>query len=281
MVNNSMGKSKDDAGCDWVRARLPLEMGDRDSRSDRNGEGGDLSLLEHQRIERHLDHCSTCRRYGSALKRALATLDAAAAELPVEPQAPSLWPALKRRIEDLHQPAPSRWIRVVRAFTDLCARGLTDFTSDQAVRRAWARDSIRATFAIRENDRLGSNQRVKLVFGLGLIATLSIAVLAVPPLWREWANAQSTIKTNASPLTDRVASSGESAGEPRPEPSRSDDKEPQDELVQADVARPVETPGGGVNSSTEPKPATPARFGYDLEHGIPMPPDARESKPEY
>ncbi len=45
--------------------------------------------------------------------------------------------------------------------------------------------------------------------------------------------------------------------------------------MQADVARPVEPSGAGVNSSTDSKPVAPARFGYDLEHGIPMPPDAR------
>jgi len=281
MVNNSMGKTKEDAGCDWVRARLPLWVGDRDVRTDGNGDGGDLSLREHQRIERHLDHCATCCRHRSNLERALETLAAAAADLPVEPQAPSLWPALKRQIEGCHQPAPSRWIRVARALMGQWARGLTDFTTDQPVRRAWAHDSLQAIFTSRENGRLGSNQRVGLVLGLGLIASLLIAVVAVPGLWHEWANAQSTIKTNAAPLADRGAAPGERAFELRPDPTRSDDSETQDEVVQADVARPVEPPGGGVNSSTEAKPAAPARFGYDLEHGIPMPPDARESKPVY
>jgi len=114
-----------------------------------------------------------------------------------------------------------------------------------------------------------------------LIASLLIAVVAIPGLWRQWSNAQSTITANALPLADRDVSPGERAIELRPEASRSDDSETQDEVVQADIARPVEPTGGGVTSSTEPKPAAPARFGYDLEHGIPMPPDARESKPVY
>jgi hypothetical protein len=281
MVNNSMGKTKNDAGCDWVRARLPLWVGDREVRTDGNGEGGDLSLLEHQRMERHLEHCATCCCHRADLERALETLAAAAADLPVEPQAPSLWPALKHRIQDHHQPVPSRWIRMARAFTGLWGRGLTDFTTDQPVRRAWAHDSLQAIFTSRENRRLGSNQRLGLVLGLGLIASLLIAVTTVPGLWHEWANAQSTIMMNASPLVDRGASPGDRTIELQPEPSRSDDSETQDELAQADIARPVEPTGGGVTSSTEPKPAAPARFGYDLEHGIPMPPDARESKPVY
>jgi hypothetical protein len=265
-----MGKTREDAGCNWVRARLPLWVGDLDVRTDGNCEGGDLNSVEHERIERHLEHCATCRRHRTNLERALETLAAGAADLPVEPQTPSLWPALKRRIQDRHQPAPSRWIRVARALT-----------TDQAVRRAWARDSLQAIFASRGSDSLRSKQRARLALGLSLIASLLIAVIMVPGLWREWAIAQSTIKANASPLADRGASPKEGALEPRPEPTRSDDSQVQDEVVQAELIRPVEPTGGGVNSSAEAKPASPARLGYDLEHGIPMPPDARESKPVY
>jgi hypothetical protein len=281
MVNNSMGKTKEDAGCDWVRARLPLWVGDLDVQTDGNGEGGDLNSVEHERIERHLEHCATCRRHRTNLERALETLAAGAADLPVEPQTPSLWPALKRRIQDRHQPVPSPWIRVARALTNQWAGGLTEFTTDQPVRRAWARDSLQAIFTSRESGPLGSKQRARLALGLSLIASLLIAVIMVPGLWREWANAQSTIKANASPLADRGASLKEPALEPRPEPTRSDDSQVQDEVVQAELVRSVEPTGGGVNSSAEAKPAAPARLGYDLEHGIPMPPDARESKPVY
>jgi len=276
-----MGKTKADAGCNWVRARLPLWVGDRDSRTERNGEGGDLSLPEHQRIERHLDHCSTCRWHCAALERSLATLAAAAANLPVEPQAPSLWPALKQRIEDLEQSCPSHGIGALRALANRWARRAGEFITDQPMRRSWAYDSLRATVASQGNGWRGSNRRAGLVLGFGLIASLLLAVSAVPGLWREWANAQSTIQANALPLADHGVASAERDFEPRPDPSRSEDGEPQDDLVQADVARPVETPSGGVASSSEAKPTTPARYGYDLEHGIPMPPDARESKPVY
>ncbi len=281
MVNNAMGKTTNDAGCDWVRARLPLWLGDRGVRTDGNGEGGDLSSLEHQRIERHMDHCDMCCRHRSELERALAILAVAAADLPVEPQAFSLWPDLKRRIEEFHQPAPSRWARVALAFTDRWRCGLTGVTTDQPVRRAWDRNRLQAIFTSRADRPIGSNHRVGLLLGLGLIASVLIAVIAVPGFWREWANAQSTITANALPPADRGSPPGERAIEPQPDPSRWDDVETQNEVVQADAARPVELPGSGVTSSTEPKPAAPARFDYDLERGIPMPPDARESKPVY
>jgi hypothetical protein len=102
-------------------------------------------------------------------------------------------------------------------------------------------------------------------------------------MWREWTNAQCTIKANASPLADRGDSSAEHVLEARPDPSRTDGSETQDELAQVDVSRPAEPAGGGANANAaiESKPAMPARFGYDLEHGIPMPPDARESRSVY
>ncbi len=280
MGNNSMEMTKDDAGCDWVRARLPLWVGDRDIRADGNGEGGDLSLLEDQRIKRHLDRCATCRSHQFDLELVLKTLAAAAADLPVEPQAPSLWPALERRIQDLHRPAQSPWIGLTRLITEQWARGLADFATVQPMRRAWARDSLRAIFNGR-CEPLGSGQKTELGWKLGFVAFLLIAVIAVPGFWREWSSAQSTIAANALPLADRGVEPQERATETQPGPTRSDDSEIQDEVVQADVARPVEPPGGAVTGSAEPKLATPARFGYDLEHGIPMPPDARESKPVY
>jgi hypothetical protein len=281
MVNNSMGNSKEEAGCNWVRARLPLWVGDRDSRTVRNGEGGDLSLVEHHRIERHLEHCSACRRYCSALERALDTLAAVATDSPVQPQATSLWPALKHRIEDLNRARPTRWSSVIYALTDRLARALPSFIPDRPVRRAWARDRLRARSTTDGNGWLGSHRRVGLVLGLSLIAFLLIVAIAVPASWRAWATAQSTITANALPLASRGVPSAGAASELRPDSSRPDGSEPQDELVQAEVAHLGESPGGGASSPAEPKPTAPARFGYDLEHGIPMPPDARESKPVY
>jgi hypothetical protein len=110
---------------------------------------------------------------------------------------------------------------------------------------------------------------------------LLIAVVTVSSAWRDWASAQYTIKANGLPLANQDVLPSEPAGELRPEPSSSDAQETQDAVAQADVSRPVEPAPSNVNSSAEAKPAVPTRFGYDLEHGIPMPPDARESKPVY
>jgi len=256
-------------------------VGDRDGRTNKNDDGGEISVPERQRIERHLDQCAACCRYQSDLEGAMGALVAAAAELPVEPQAPSLWPALYRRIQDFHQPVPSRWTRLARTVAESWVRKLSDFAADQPMRRAWARDCLRAIFPSRQENWIGLNQSVGRVLGLGIVASVLIAMTVIPGVWREWKTAQYTINTNTSPLVDHGAAPRERVLELPSEPSRLDDREKQDELAQSDVARPVEPSAGVVNSTPEPKPATHARYGYDLEHGIPMPPDARESKPVY
>lgn len=281
MADHSVGKTKSGAGCDWVRARLPLWVGDRAGRTGENEEGGELSALEHRRIERHVEQCDTCARHRFDLEGALGALVAAAAEVPVQADAPSLWPELNRRIQDFRPPAPSRAGRIALALTGPWLRGLTDFRTDQPLRRVWVADELRAIFKIKETERLGSKLMLGSVLRLGMVASILIGVVAIRSAWREWANAQETITTNVLPLANRAASWKEPVVEPQPEPGRSDERDTQNELAQSDVIRPLDTPGGGGNSLTEPKPAAPARFGYDLEHGIPMPPDARESKPVY
>ena len=281
MANNNMEKTKEDAGCRWVRAHLSLWVGDRNLRADGNGEGGDLSTLEYLKIEQHLNHCMRCCRHRSELERALKMLAAAAADLPTGQETPSLWPALKRQIEDLHQPAAVRWIRVAQVLTDQWGCLLSGFKANSPVRRACAPGKFPSSLTSQENERLGSKPRMGLVLGLGLVASLLIAAIAVTGLWRESANAHATIQAEASPLLEEQASPVAHATERGTEAIRSDDNPTEDEMAQADVARTPEPPGGGMNSTGDAKSAAPPRFGYDLEHGIPMPPDARESKPVY
>jgi anti-sigma factor RsiW len=81
--------------CRWVRARLPLLAGD------------ELAGSERRRVERHLLGCSDCRQRRVVLTNALDVLHAAAAQSPVEPEAPSLWPALARQIRESRRPVES------------------------------------------------------------------------------------------------------------------------------------------------------------------------------
>jgi hypothetical protein len=164
---------------------------------------------------------------------------------------------------------------------DSWALNLSDFATDRPVWRAWTRDNCRTIFPTWEGTRTAFSWRLGRVIALGAAASLLIVVIAVSSVWREWSIARYTIETNSLPLADRGVSPGERTLESPSDTSNLPDREAPDELVQTDSTRPVEPPGVGVNSNAESKPAAPAHFGYDLEHGIPMPPDARDSKPVY
>ncbi len=98
-----------DPRCKWVRDRLPLLA------------GGELLGLERRRVERHLIGCARCRDHRAALSNALDVLHAAAGVLPSTPDAPSLWPALARQIQESRRPvsrpvfSPVRWRLAIAA----------------------------------------------------------------------------------------------------------------------------------------------------------------------
>ncbi len=79
--------------CSWVRDRLPLVA------------GNDLLGSERRRVERHLIGCPECRRHREAAQRAYAVLQTAAEESAARSDAPSLWPALARQIQESRRPA--------------------------------------------------------------------------------------------------------------------------------------------------------------------------------
>lgn len=91
-----------DPRCKWVRDRLPLLAGD------------ELFGTERRRVERHLIGCAQCRTHRTALANALEVLHAASGESPARPDAPTLWPALARQIQESrrHTP-PARWTQVL------------------------------------------------------------------------------------------------------------------------------------------------------------------------
>jgi Putative zinc-finger len=285
MANQGMGKTMSNPGCEWVRVCLPLWVGDSADRTEQNGEEGDLSASDRQAIERHLEDCASCRRYRTTLDQALGALAIAAAELPVEPQAPSLWPALERRIASHDARISSRWLRAAGRFTDPMTRAWGALHGERALRQAWTRDSLREAFRGRQRQGYESRRRPGLVLGISLAASILVAIIGVPALHRQWADAQARIAANAAPLADPGVSPlpAEEDSFENPDPDEVNDVAA-NPLVQTEPARTSETPVAGLDGASAPKPSPaspPRRFGYDLEHGTPMPPDAREPKPVY
>jgi hypothetical protein len=289
MANQGMGKTMSNPACDWVRIRLPLWVGD-DGQTEPNGEEGDLTASDRQAIERHLGDCASCQRYRSNLDRALGALAIAASQMPVEPQAPSLWPALERRIANHNARMSSRWMRAAERLTDPWSRAWEVLHGERLLRQAWTRDSLREAIRGRQGRAPESRRMPGLVFAVTVAASLLVAIIEVPALRRQRVETESRIVAKAAPLADLDAP----PLPPREEPLEtansdevSDAASNATPLVQTEPARNAETPVAGLDGAsasvpTKPSPTAPARrFGYDLEHGTPMPPDAREPKPVY
>ncbi len=118
------------------------------------------------------------------------------------------------------------------------------------------------------------------VAGTGVAATVLTLVIGLPALRRQHAEAQSIIRANADPFPVQPSAAVE-ADVPAP-PILADERDiPSRELAQAEpiaVPQPQATKQEGSPAS---RPAAPSRWNFDLEHGTPMPPDARDVKPVY
>jgi hypothetical protein len=283
-----MGKSLANRECDWVRARLPLwadrgclDAQTENDRSDTIGEGRDLSGHDSRVIALHLAGCEACRGHRLNLETALAALAIAAAELPAAPEAPSLWPELSRRLADAglanrrlkaadHKRSPPRpW---------------SALDGEGTLTRAWNRDTIGELFGSRPARRQSRLRRATgLIARLSVAAAILVVVSQLQIVNERTKDAEATIKSNQTPLPEPVT-----AVVPRAEPvveiaPREKIEVPPNQLAEADIPRPAESPVAAVETGPISRPAPPSasRLGFDLDHGTPMPPDSREAKPVY
>ena len=254
MLNQELGVSMSNRKCRWVRARLPLWVGDGGSdMSAKNSGGWDLVAEDRCEIERHLADCASCRGRQNALQQAVSTLAAASTLAPVDPYVTSLWPTLERRIQDQDAIAASQRAQKVS--------GLVGW-----MQHAWAvRDRTRP--------RLGS------ILLYGAAASFVVTSVTFAIARRQWLDAQSRIVGNSSPLA-RVAAPASALDETSSRISAADDdgEASVNHLAEADPVRLPEASAPGILPS---KPAIHGRLGYDLDHGTLVTPDTRESKPIY
>jgi len=245
-------------------------------------EAGDLTPEDRRQIERHVGDCTSCRQHQTALEQALGALATAAAYMPVETEVPSLWPMLARRITHHDARTPSGWQRAAYGLANQWLRARAMLDEQRALRLAWMRDTLREALAHRKEQDPESRRKSGLVLGYSVVAAIIIALIGFPVFRRQWLEAQSTIVANAAPLVDEVVSP-QPIDEPPPGVANVDDdgEVPASYLAEADLVRAPEIPGAGPDGTLAPKPAPQIRFGYDLDHGTPMPPDTRESKPVY
>jgi len=299
MANQAMGTTMGNPACEWVRVRLPLWVGVNDDPIERNAERDDLSPEDCQSIEEHLGACPSCRQHQADLERAYHALASAAGTLLVAPDAPSLWPLLAERMKAHDARTRPPWIRAVNRVTDRGLRALTDLDGERPLRSAWMRDSLGEVLEGAGLARRGvqarngpgeppgrgqkaaaqSGWRPAWVTGAGVAAAILAMVIVLPAVRRQHSKALSIIRANAEPLADCVLPAVPAEAEETAAPDLADDLGiPARELAQAEPIPVPQAPTSGHEAAPASKTTTPSRLNFDLEHGTPMPPEARDAK---
>jgi len=253
--------------CGWTRDRLPLLAEKEGSAAP---PPGGPSPAERRRIAVHLERCGSCRDHLGSLCGALDVLERAAAESPVDPRSPSLWPALEARIAAAEARAadpPSVWGR-------LSSRALPP-----ELRAALERTTRRLEFPRDEWPTPLTGGSPTLAAGLAAAAALLIA-LTVGPRLQSWrADSEARIAEAEAPLPIL-------AGPSRPAalPTRVDllevvevggeaDESPASAVGAESLAQntaPPSPPHAEHRSAETPDGAV-RRYDFDLERGVPMP----------
>ncbi len=278
----SMPKSIGTRECGWVRARLPLWVHHavRDEQSQVGSEGSDLSAKDSSVIALHLAACTSCHQHRLNLERALGALAVAAADLPLAQDPPSLWPELERRIAN-PQTSDGRRDRHVTDGAARSPRPWSDLDGDRPISRAWTRDTIGELLTGRRFVRTKSRRKTDLILKLSVAATILIGLVLFQILQRKYNDAEAMIAANRVPLDELVVPMSTS-DEPVVEiTDHSANEVPPNQLADADPQRPDEFQAPAVETAPILKSSPPTRFGFDLDHGTPMPPDSRDAKPVY
>jgi hypothetical protein len=277
-----MGKSMGNRDCKWICARLPLwvDNGDCNSSIDVHGERGDLTVEEIEEIEQHLAGCARCCGHRAALERALGALTIAANHLPVMSSDPSLWPLLERRIANHEKLNSGRWALMRGGSNSPFIQPWAKLDIFRPLRKAWARDTLGELLVGQGPQKPETKQHFGLLLKASIAAVLLLMLSAFALGHRQWTSAQITIFANAVPLVDPTPVSTITEEPPLEMADRNSNDVPVNQLDDAEPPRPTEIAPAAVEVSA-PKPSSRTRFGFDLEHGIPMPPDTRDAKPVY
>lgn len=293
-----MGTTMDNSSCEWVRGRLPLSVGAGDGPHDPGDDGDELTVADRRAIERHLAECSGCREHRVELAGAMGALAAVAGALPVATDAPSLWSVLERRIAAGPAHGDSAGVRKREPALG-AGPAWADFDDERPLQSAWLQDTLREVaeavgFGARpeRSARPGRNRSrwsalgstgSRRVAGVSLAASVLILLTVVPVVWRLRAVAEAKIAANAVPVAPLL-------GPPAPvgseladvdTPSPAQDRDIDDhQLARAEPIKPPAEPSTAADGAAGGKPGA-SRFGYDLEHVTPMPPEGRDSRPVY
>ena len=184
MAQQAMGKSMGNRACDWVRARLPLWVGDEFNEDPTAGssDDGDLPAMDRREIGRHLEVCASCRQHWTTLDQAFGAIFATASQRPVEPKAPSIWPLVEEQIANREANVAAPRLRSIRRSVDRSVALWSIFDGNGSLRRTWTRDSLRYAFGSRTARNLISIRKPRLL--LGFAAEALVVTITVLPILR-------------------------------------------------------------------------------------------------
>lgn len=237
-----MGKSMGNRECEWIGDRLPLWVENGDCDDSMEGRGERGDLTARERQEIE-QHLARCARCHSHRLALERALDALAIAANQLPIGPDM---------------PSLWPLLEQRIADHVTSG----------QRHWPR-------------LLGSQQLTTLLFTTTAAAASLLLVTGIWTVHRRWTIAENTIVATVAPLADPLPVLP-AVEEPTPETAtRNSSDFPINQLADAEPTRPPETTTQPAVEVALPKSSRPTRFGFDLEHGTPMPPDTRDAKPVY
>jgi len=269
-----------------------------------SGDGDDLSCPDRHRIDLHMNACKSCREYRTSLNGALSLLAAGAAEPPIEPDfAASIWADVEMRIERHHERPESRWLQWfwsvwptdLRTAVERLCRGCGRLHGEIPLQIAWLQDSLDETLETRltrltSHLGMGSESALRgplVRLGCSLSVALVLALIVMPAVHHRQVQDEAQIAANAAPIPDDEISSNDLLDEPEDADTVTGTGSPihaSDTLAQVDRLPVNEASTSGQSPAPGARPpVTPAspRFDFDLEQGIPMPPDAHGGKPAY
>ena len=158
-------------------------------------------------------------------------------------------------------------------------RPWSDLDGDRPISRAWTRDTISELLTGRRFVRTKSRRKTDLILKLSVAATILIGLVLFQILQRKYNDAEAMIAANRVPLDELVVPMSTS-DEPVVEiTDHSANEVPPNQLADADPQRPDEFQAPAVETAPILKSSPPTRFGFDLDHGTPMPPDSATPSP--
>ena len=149
------------------------------------------------------------------------------------------------------------------------------------LRQVWNQDTILEAMTERNPPKARRSRLWGLVFKLGSAAAVVASCIELTIVNQQWQSAEATIQANRAALAEPAIVTPADVAPPLEIVERDKGESAASQVAETEPPRSAESSSSGLDAATAPKSPPHTRFGFDLEHGTPMPPDSREAKPVY